>query len=101
MLPSKRRESALESWCCRWARSHGMTVSKLLDPTCIMDHCFWTPGGAPWLVEFKDPEVDLVDERKGGITQGQWYYLIALRVNGYRTAIVTTKEGFLRLMNDE
>jgi hypothetical protein len=64
-----------------------------------MDHCFWSPGGAPWLIEFKDAEVDLTNPQEG-IHLLQWYYLIVLRADGYRTAVVTTKEGFLRLMND-
>jgi hypothetical protein len=64
-----------------------------------MDHCFWAPGGTPWLVEFKDAAVYLADPNEG-IHLLQWYYLVALRADGYRTAVVTTKEGFLRLMND-
>ena len=100
MRLSKRRESSLEGWCCAWARARGMVVSKLKDPVGIPDHIFWSPGGAPWLIEFKDDSVDLADPREG-VHLNQWYYLIALRAVGYHTAIVTRKEGFLRLMNGE
>jgi len=92
-----RRESTLERWCASWARTHGMVVSKVTDPTGIADHIFWTPDGAPWLVEFKDASVDLNDP-KAGVHPLQWYYLITMRHDGYRTAVVTTKEGFLWLM---
>ena len=98
-LSRHRREAALESWCVAWARAHGVITSKLKDPVGIADHVFWMPGGAPWLVEFKDPQTDLLDPHEG-VHDNQWYYLIVLRVMGYRTAVVTTKEGFLRLMND-
>lgn len=81
-----------------WARARGMVVSKLKDPIGIMDHCFWASGGA-WLIEFKDSQADLLDPYEG-IHPLQWYYLIVLRAAGYRTAVVTTREGFLRLMND-
>ena len=97
---SKRRESTVERWCVSWARAHGWVVSKLTDPTGITDHCFWRPGGVPVLIEFKDVAVDLTDLREG-VHLLQWYYLIALRCDGYRTAVVTTKEGFLRLMRND
>ena len=100
MRPSKRRESTLERWCCAWARSHGMVVSKVTDPTGFPDHVFWMPGGAPWIMEFKDDAVDLLNPREG-VHPNQWYYLIVMAAQGYRTAIVTRKEGFLRLMDDE
>jgi hypothetical protein len=99
MRPSRRRrEAALESWCVAWARARGIVTSRLKDPVGIPDHCFWPPGGVPWLVEFKDPQADLLDPHEG-IHDNQWWYLIVLRAAGYRTAVVTTKEGFLRLMN--
>lgn len=94
-----RRESTLERWAVSWARARGIIVSKQNDPTGIMDHCFLVPGGAPWLIEFKDPTVDLASPDKG-IHLLQWYYLIVLKADGYHTAVVTTKEGFLRLMNE-
>ena len=75
-----------------------MVVSKIVDPTGVMDHCFWFPGGAPWLIEFKDTTVDLTNPKEG-IHLLQWYYLIVLAAEGYRTAVVTTREGFLRLMD--
>lgn len=96
---SGRRESALEQWAVAWAKARGIIVSKQTDPTGIMDHCFWVLGGAPWLIEFKDATVNLADPDEG-IHPLQWYYLIVLRADGYRTAVVTTKEGFLRLMNE-
>ena len=87
-----RRESALERWCVNWARAHHVTTSKLTDPTGIPDHVFWALGGVPWIIEFKAP-----GELPSPL---QWYYLVALHADGYRTAVVTTKEGFLRLMNE-
>ena len=95
-----RRESALEQWCVAEARRRGIIVSKITDPTGIMDHCFWFPGGSPWLIEFKDSTVDLLNPKEG-VHDNQWYYLIALAADGYRTAIVTTKEGFMKLLNGE
>jgi hypothetical protein len=95
---SGRHESSLEQWAVAWARARGIVVSKQTDPTGIMDHCFWVPGGQPWLIEFKDAGVNLLNDSEG-IHLLQWYYLIAMRADGYRTAVVTTKEGFLRLMD--
>ena len=95
---TRRRESALESWCVAWAKAHGIITSKLKDPVGIPDHVFWVDGGSPWVVEFKDPQADLLNPREG-IHDNQWYYLIVLRSMGYKTAVVTMHEGFLRLMN--
>ena len=85
-----RREGRLEAWCVGWARSRGVIASKLTDPAGIPDHVFWTPGGRPTVVEFKD--------QGGAVSPLQWYHLVLLAALGYRTAIVTTREGFRRLM---
>ena len=82
----------LEAWCCRQARTKGIVVSKLTDPTGIPDRCFWCMNGSPLIVEFKVPG--------GEATQLQLYYLSKLKKAGYRTAIVTTKEGFMELLNE-
>ena len=100
MRPTKRRESALERWCVAEARSRGIVVSKVTDPTGITDHCFWLPGGRPWLIEFKDSTVDLANPKEG-VHLLQWYYLIVLAAEGYRTAVVTTRAGFMKLLNGD
>jgi hypothetical protein len=89
-----RRESALEHWCKSWARLRGIIVSKQRDPTGIPDNVFWVPGGRPWVVEFKDQQD--VDP-----SPLQWYHLILLRHYGYRTALVTTRTGFVILMQGD
>ena len=93
-----RREGRLEAWCVGWARSRGIVASKLTDPAGIPDHVFWSPGGRPTVVEFKDASVDLTDPREG-VHLNQWYHLVLLAALGYRTAIVTTREGFRRLID--
>ena len=87
-----RRESELEHWACRWARSRGIVASKLTDPTGIMDHVFWLPGGSPLLVEFKRSRA-ATDPARARL---QAYYRKKLARQGYRTARVETKEEFLR-----
>jgi hypothetical protein len=89
-----KRESSLERWACRWARSRKIVVSKLTDPTGIVDHVFWLPGGAPLLVEFKRPR----GKTEPGRARLQAYYRRKLARQGYKTAKVDTKEQFLELV---
>lgn len=89
------RESALESWCCRWARARGIVVSKLTDPTGVCDRVFWLPGGRPWLVEFKDGPT------APGRAALQGWYREKLARDGYEVDVVSTKERFLEVMGGE
>jgi len=72
-------------------RSKGWVVSKLTDPTGIMDHVFWVPGGKPWLVEFKDPK----GHTALGRAKLQAYYREKLSADGYATSVITTRQEFL------
>ena len=87
-----RREASLERWCVRWAKARGMVVSKLTDPTGIMDHVFWVPGGRPVLVEFK------AEGLKSTALQG--YYLTEFVGNGYTAMACDNKELFLDMMKE-
>lgn len=88
----RRRESALERWAVRLARYQGVPVSKLTDPTGIMDHVFWVPGGRPLLVEFKDPN----GVTAPGRAKLQTYYRKLFKRLGYTVVLVETKEQFLK-----
>ncbi len=85
------RESKLERECVAWARAQGWVVCKLTNPTGIPDRLFLVPGGVPWIVEFKD--------NKGKTAKGraklQAYYREKLQDDGYCTAVITTKDGFM------
>jgi hypothetical protein len=91
-----RRESKVERLACSMARAWLLVVSKLRDPTGIMDHVFWVPGGRPLLVEFKDPE----GKTAKGRAKLQAFYRKTLSEQGYRTAVITTLEEFSALMKE-
>ena len=93
MTYRRRRESKVERNCVATARAHGCVVSKLTDPTGIMDHVFWVPLtlGGPFLLEFKDPN-GKTDKNREAL---QAYYRKALGNDGYSTGIVTTEHEFM------
>lgn len=84
-------ESSTERWCVRWARERKIMVSKLTDPTGIMDHAFWLPRGKVVLIEFK----------RLGLkpTPLQQYYLDKLAASGYDTFFVDSKDRFIEIMS--
>lgn len=88
-----RRESALERWAVARARNRGWTVSKVTDPTGFPDHVFWVPGGRPLIVEFKDVK----GKTDPGREELQMYYRRKLKRDGYRTAVVSAKDGWLEI----
>ena len=92
----RKKESELERWAARWARARRITVSKLTDPTGILDHVFWLTGGRPLLVEFKDPNGTTAPGRE----KLQQYYRRKLSKQGYSVAKVDTKEQFLEAVNE-
>lgn len=85
----RARESALEQWSVRWARSKNIIVGKLTECVGIPDRIFFTPG-MPVIIEFKaegkSPE------------KLQPLYLEKLRNDGYRAEAVSTKDEFLAIM---
>lgn len=86
-------EARLERWCVRWARSRGILVSKLTDPTGIPDHVFWVRGGKPVIIEFKAPS--------GRTSELQMYYIKQFRQRGYKVAVVDNRKAFERLMTED
>ena len=86
-----RRESALESWCVKWARARGVVVAKLTECAGIPDRVFFVPGGRPLIVEFK--AVGLKPEEL------QSWYLRMLFNNCYIAVHIDSKEAFMKLMN--
>lgn len=90
-MPTKRRrESALESWACRWSRARGIPTAKLQECTGIPDRIFFVPNGAPVVGEFK-----ALDEGLGAVQD--WYYE-RLTAYGYAMYRFDTKEAFLKVM---
>ena len=86
----RRRESALESWCVKWARDRGVQVSKNTELVGIPDRTFWIPGGKPLVPEFKDLD--------GEPSPAQVWHVKTLRTAGYDAPFIDTKEEFLRCM---
>ena len=86
----RRKESTLEAWCVKWARSRGIQVSKNTELVGIPDRTFWIPGGKPLVPEFKDPN--------GEPSPAQEWHVKTLRAAGYNAPFIDTKEEFLRLM---
>ena len=86
----KRRESATESYCVKWARSRGIVVAKLTECNGVPDRVFFVPGGSPLIIEFKAK--GLVPERL------QTWYLDALTAAGYTAHWCDTKNYFIALM---
>jgi hypothetical protein len=89
----RRQESAIERWCVKWARQHGILVSKLTDPTGAPDRAFWISGGRPIIIEFKDPQ--------GKLTDLQSHYQEKFSKLGYDVFVVKTKEEFLEVMGND
>ena len=85
-----RRESTLESWAVKYARSRGVVVAKLTQLDGVPDRIFFVPGGKPLIVEFKAR-----GEKPGELQQ---WYLKKLKEDGYRAVFVDTWEKFLELM---
>ena len=87
-----KRESAIESWACKWARAHGVVAAKLKECTGIPDRIFFTPraSGGPLIIEFKRP-----GERPEGV---QPWYLEQLTKAGYEAGWCDDKEGFKEIM---
>jgi len=90
LISRARRESALESWAVKYARSRDVTVAKLTQLDGVPDRIFFVPGGKPLIVEFKAR-----GEKPGEL---QSWYLQKLKEDGYRVAWCDTKEKFLELM---
>jgi hypothetical protein len=91
-LRRNRRESALEAWCVREARAHGILVSKNTECVGMPDRTFWLPGGRPLVPEFKRPD------GKGEPSPAQVARMKRLREHGYDAPLIDSKEGFLAEM---
>jgi hypothetical protein len=98
-----RRESALEAWCVKWARSRKIVVAKLTECAGVPDRIFFIPGrrvnqrgvmklseGCPLIIEFK--------ERGEKPEELQDWYLAKLLADGYDVGWCDTKEDFLGTM---
>ena len=94
MIPrvKARKESALESWCVKWARCRQIPVAKLMECAGMPDRIFFTPGGRPLVPEFKRPD------GKGERRPAQVWYVARLKELGYAAEFVDSKEGFMELM---
>ena len=91
-VSKRRKESALEQKCVKWARDHGVQVAKLTELIGIPDRTFFVPGGKPLIVEFKRPD------GKGEASPAQEWHVHALRERGYETWFCADWEEFLRMM---
>jgi len=78
----------------KWARAHGVQVSKNTECVGIPDRTFFLPGGRPLVPEFKDPGGD------GDTSPAQDWHLARLRAQGYDAPVVDSKEKFLALMKE-
>ena len=87
----KRRESALEQWAVKYARSRGIVVAKMTLCNGVPDRVFFTAGGRPLIVEFK--------ARGEEPSETQAWYLDALTAAGYVCWWCNTREEFLELWN--
>jgi hypothetical protein len=88
----KRKESALEQWCVKWARSRGIVVAKLTELSGVPDRIFFTPKGRPLIVEFK--------KRNEKPDPLQEYYLKKLLDDGYHVGWCEARDGFLTAMKE-
>jgi hypothetical protein len=88
----RRRESALEAKCVKWARDRGVQVSKLTECVGIPDRIFFVPGGKPLIPEFKDPG------GKGAPSPAQVWHVAKLKEHGYAAWFCANFEEFLREM---
>lgn len=88
----KRKESALEQWCVKWARSRQIVVAKLTEVSGIPDRVFFIPGGKPLIVEFK--------KRAEKPDPLQDWYLKRLLDDGYHVGWCEARDGFLAEMKE-
>ena len=90
----RRRESALERRCVKWARDHNIQVSKLSECVGLPDRIFFTPRkkGGPFIPEFKDPG------GHGARSPAQVWHVAALKYQGYVSEFVDSWETFLAAM---
>jgi hypothetical protein len=86
------RESALEAWCVKWARDHGVQVGKLTECVGLPDRIFFVPGGKPCIVEFKDPG------GKGTPSSAQEWHVAKLVEQGYAATFCDSKNDFMAMM---
>ena len=86
----RRRESALERRCVKWARDRGVQVSKNTELVGIPDRTFWIPGGKPLVPEFKDLD--------GEPSPAQVWHVAELRRKGYMSEFMDSWETFLAAM---
>lgn len=86
-----RRESPLEAWAVRQARSRGIVVAKLTECVGVPDRIFFLPGGQPEIIEFKAK--DEVPEKL------QSWYLKTLKGAGYWVSYCDSRKKFIALMN--
>jgi hypothetical protein len=85
-----RKESVLESWATRWARSRGLVTAKLTLCNGVPDRIFFLPLGRPAIIEFK--------KRSEKPSDLQSWYILTLRTAGYNVYWCDTKEEFLEVV---
>jgi hypothetical protein len=90
----RRRESALERRCVKWARERGIQVGKLSECVGLPDRIFFTPKakGGPLIPEFKDPG------GWGDPSPAQEWHVAELKRKGYVSEFVDSWETFLTIM---
>ena len=90
-MAGRHRESALEQWAVKYARSRGVVVAKMTLCNGVPDRIFFVPGGRPLIIEFK--------ARGKEPSETQAWYLDALTASGYVCCWCNTREEFLELWN--
>ena len=86
------RESKLEAWCVKWARAHGIQVSKNTECIGMPDRTFYLPGGRPLVPEFKRADGE------GEPSPAQVWHMAKLREHGYDAPLIDDKDTFMKLM---
>jgi hypothetical protein len=90
-ISRRRRESALEARCVKWARAKGIQVGKLSECIGLPDRIFFVPGGKPLILEFKDPRGDKDDP-------AQRWHVEKLKAQGYSAGFIEDWGTFLLCM---